>query len=339
MVFVLAGLRTMADQPKFVIQNANSGYNLSSFTPLKQYENIEKLRSVNTQSDISHPDFGKVAPRRNPSLYEQYSKRTATSSNFIKEDGKALLVYSYAPINYLDKNGNYIAIDPRISSAANGWSAPHQQFPTFLNTDASTELSLSTGGADRLKFNFNSSIAGNNLSLKNFTVGDDGMMIHDAIAGVDKRIIFRENIIETDYVLNKPLTAFSGDLVISEEIIVPAGYSIKEKKIDKVVANRLGYRNDTSDGLEMVVENSNGVECAHFEIPFCYDSNKDSSNKQPSLCNGKYELRTNDGRTFLDVIIPAARPKDTTPGELSKTAERVVKRLKDDLTDKKPETN
>ena len=29
------------------------------------------------------------------------------------------------------------------------------------------------------------------------------------------------------------------------------------------------------------------------------------------------------------------RPKDSTPGELSKTAERVVKRLKDDLTDKK----
>ncbi len=33
------------------------------------------------------------------------------------------------------------------------------------------------------------------------------------------------------------------------------------------------------------------------------------------------------------------RPKDTTPGELSKTAERVVKRLKDDLSDKKQETN
>ena len=29
------------------------------------------------------------------------------------------------------------------------------------------------------------------------------------------------------------------------------------------------------------------------------------------------------------------RPKDSTPGELSKTAERVVKRLKDDLSDKK----
>jgi hypothetical protein len=33
------------------------------------------------------------------------------------------------------------------------------------------------------------------------------------------------------------------------------------------------------------------------------------------------------------------RSKDTTPGELSKTAERVVKRLKDDLTDKKQATN
>jgi hypothetical protein len=29
------------------------------------------------------------------------------------------------------------------------------------------------------------------------------------------------------------------------------------------------------------------------------------------------------------------RPKDSTPGELSKTAEKVVKRLKDDLSDKK----
>jgi hypothetical protein len=33
------------------------------------------------------------------------------------------------------------------------------------------------------------------------------------------------------------------------------------------------------------------------------------------------------------------RSKDTTPGELSKTAERVVKRLKDDLSDKKEATN
>ncbi|HEV8039333.1 MAG TPA: hypothetical protein VGP62_10760 [Bryobacteraceae bacterium] len=33
------------------------------------------------------------------------------------------------------------------------------------------------------------------------------------------------------------------------------------------------------------------------------------------------------------------RPKDTTPSELSKTAERVVKRLKDDLSDKKQATN
>jgi hypothetical protein len=33
------------------------------------------------------------------------------------------------------------------------------------------------------------------------------------------------------------------------------------------------------------------------------------------------------------------RPKDSTPGELSKTAERVVKRLKDDLSDKKQANN
>jgi hypothetical protein len=30
------------------------------------------------------------------------------------------------------------------------------------------------------------------------------------------------------------------------------------------------------------------------------------------------------------------RPKNTTPGELTKTAGKVVKQLKDDLADKKP---
>jgi hypothetical protein len=33
------------------------------------------------------------------------------------------------------------------------------------------------------------------------------------------------------------------------------------------------------------------------------------------------------------------RPKDSSPGEMSKTAERVVKRLRDDLSDKKQATN
>ena len=33
------------------------------------------------------------------------------------------------------------------------------------------------------------------------------------------------------------------------------------------------------------------------------------------------------------------RPKDTSSGEMSKTAERVVKRLRDDLSDKKQATN
>jgi hypothetical protein len=33
------------------------------------------------------------------------------------------------------------------------------------------------------------------------------------------------------------------------------------------------------------------------------------------------------------------RPKDSSPGEMSKTAERVVKRLRDDLADKKQATN
>ncbi len=292
--FAAYGMQSMAQQPMRTMQVAT--YNLTSFTPQQSYKNLETLYSVNAPSDVANPDFGKVAPRVNPTWYEQYGKRTATSRSFIAEDRSIVSGNSYSPVNYRDKNGNYIAINPLLSASGSGWSALHQEFPTFLHVDGSTEISLSEN--DHVKFNFNNSFAGINLSVNNFTVGDNGMMIHDAIAGVDKRIVFKENKIETDYLLNKPLSGVSGDLVISEEIILPAGYSIKEKNLDALFG--VG-----SDHFEMVVVNENGTECAHFKMPVCYDSNKDKSKRKQSICYGKYQLRNNGGKTFLDVIVPS----------------------------------
>ncbi len=135
--FIAGGLQLMAKLPARI-----ASYNLSSFTPQQSYINIEKLKSINAPADFANPDFGKVAPRVNPNWYEQYSKRTATSRSFIAEDGSVVIGNSYSPVNYLDKSGNYIAINPNLSPSAEGWSAMHQSFPTFLHQDGSTEISL-----------------------------------------------------------------------------------------------------------------------------------------------------------------------------------------------------
>src|SRR5262249_28995489 len=159
-------------------------YNLKQFTPEQLYNNTGKLRSINPPSCSAHPDFGKIARGANAGWYEQYDKRTATTRTFITESGEHVYGYSNTPINFPDENGNYVAINPALTPVSSAvrryptpfttaaWSASNQSFPTFLYTDGSTEISLSKN--ERIKFNHNSKINGHNISVKSFTVGDNG---------------------------------------------------------------------------------------------------------------------------------------------------------------------
>src|SRR6185436_8890914 len=93
---------------------------------------------------------------------------------YSKDEHERIYQYAHAPINYVDKEGRDIAIDPRISPALNGWASLHQEYPTYLHRDGSTEVTIANGD-ERFRFNVNSTIGGRRLSINNFSVGDDGM--------------------------------------------------------------------------------------------------------------------------------------------------------------------
>ncbi|GDX52664.1 hypothetical protein LBMAG27_17110 [Bacteroidota bacterium] len=276
-------------------------YNLTQFHPFQTYEKPDIIRKLTPESFQKNPDFG-ICFNDSLNWHELIQRRTATTRTYISANGDSIYDYAADEINYF-KDGWWRAIDPRLSPVQNGWSAIHQKNPTHLLSNGITEISL--GGEQKLKFNINSTINGTSISMNDYTVGDNGMYIHSAIPGIDKKIVFRKNEIETDYFIQNA-TALAGinDLIISEEINLPAGFTIKkdELKGEGIGNNWMG---------ELIVYDTEKKEQARFRTPVFYDSNTDSMHCKNSFLVGTYHLSDEaNGKYFLEIIVPAYWLKD-----------------------------
>ena len=247
-----------------------------------------KFPSAVQQNDLNH--LSSLLPSDFPidkqHYAEQIDKRTLTSRTFIGDDGEVVIKYGAKNLNYLDKEKKLQPIDATLHSYNTGWAALQQESPTYLNSDASTEFS---SNENKIKFNSNCRINGNVLDLSDYTVGEDGMYVNNVAPNVDKKIIFNENRIETDYIINHPMVS-SGDLVISEEIGLPEGYVIKKEKIT-------GNGNFNSSAEEYVVYSADNKEQARFKTPVFYDANK-------KMIVGKYNLTEQQGKFVLQFTVP-----------------------------------
>lgn len=221
-------------------------------------------------------------PLADEQFNEQIEKRTFTSRTFTSNTGKVVIKYGSRNLNFLSGVNKLEPISTKLSSAINGWEASKQDFPTYLNFDGSTCVSSKK---NKFKFNSNCRVNGTLLNCSNYTVGEDGMFVKDVIAGVDKKIIFSENRIETDYILNEQVTFGNQDLIISEEIDLPAGYYFS--------TNKLGEKD------ELIIYSEKNIEQVRFSTPFFYDSNK-------NRIFGKYNLVVSGGKNILDIVVPSS---------------------------------
>ena len=249
-----------------------------------------KFSSAAEQNVQDHS--GSLLPSDFPSGKQHYTeltdKRTLTSRTFKGDDGEVVIKYGAKNLNYFDKEKKLQPIDVKLYSYNTGWAALQQEYPTYLNSDASTEI---TSDDNKIKFNYSCRINDNVLDLSDFTVGGDGMHVKNVAPGIDKKIIFNENRIETDYTIDHPL-AGSADLVISEEIGLPEGYVIKKEK-------STGNENFNSAVEEYVVYSADNKEQARFRAPVFYDANK-------KMIAGKYILTEEQGRSVLQFTVPGS---------------------------------
>ncbi len=212
-------------------------------------------------------------------------KRTLTSRTFKGDKGQILIQQSSKNINYFDGEKKLQPINHRLQTFENGWWAPHQQFPVYLFKDGSTAVSSEEG--DKIIFNRNCKINGNDITISDFTVGEDGMYIENFSAGIDKRIWVRENEIETDYIIEKPLNQ-SLDLIFSEEIGLPEGYLI-EKRISNELSNAKP---------EIVIFSPDGKEKARFHAPVFFDH-------EHKFLTAEMELIQKNGIIILKFTLPS----------------------------------
>ncbi len=286
-------------------------------------------------------------PTENKDYKEDIDKRTFTSRTFEEKDGGVIIQYSSKNINYPDNEkklqpistslsasthiGNFEKEEKRnekeknnsIASASSkaekvkekvlaesglGWSALNQEFPTYLYKDGST--ALSSNEKDKIIFNKSCRINGFEIKKSDYTVGEEGMFISNVCQGIDKKIIFYENMIETDYIIRQPINMGNKDLVFSEEIELLEGYYISEASALNPLSKREGAKVEKStppfpleSGLNgetaqaFVVYSPDGAEKARFKTPVFYDADK-------AIIPGKYELVKQGGKNVLQIIVP-----------------------------------
>ncbi len=270
-------------------------YNLTQFHQFKNYDRTDILKQITPEFYQSNPDFG-ICFNDSLNWFELIQKRTSTTRTYISSNGDSIYQYAADEINYF-KDGWWHAIDPRLSPTKNGWAAMHQLNPTFLLPDGCTEISL--GNFSKLKFNINSKINGVPISSNNYSVGDNGMYIHSAFPGIDKKIVFRKNEIESDYIIqNANAVVGNTDLIISEEINLPEGFTIK-KDLQKGEVHNGNWMG------ELVVYDADQNEKARFRTPVFYDSNTDPLKRENSFLVGTYRLTEAIGKYILEIIVPA----------------------------------
>ncbi len=233
---------------------------------------------------------------------EDLSKRTLKSRTYISDDGQVVVESALESINYYDRNKQLQPLYPKLSSCVNGWEAQRQEFPAFLNRNGSTEISLYE---KTFEFNSNCKINNQEINLADYTVGKDGMYARNVVPFIDKKILFNENMIETDYIIHQPVSTSQQNLVFSEEINLPEGYSIRRNPKPVPFAMEGVPRISEEDMDEYVVMDAAGRVQAQLKTPVYYD-------KKMAFMAGKYNLMFENNKTILQLIVPNAWLNDAS---------------------------
>ncbi len=260
--------------------------NFTHFSAERTYADRAKLTALTPVQYRNNPDFGKRFTD-SAQWYEQIDKRTLKTRTYSGLGNEIITENAYDNINYVDANGWMRAVDTKLKPYLNGWSAQQQEMPVYLYPDASTALSI--GDNELMVFNKNVKFNHVGISATNYTVGDNGMSIKNAATNTDKIIRFGRGSIETDYSIKQPIK-LNGDLIISEDIVLPAGYIISENTNKEFDADTKG----------MVVLDANGKEVAELKAPLCYDNHHKSS------ITGLYNIQTQAGGYKLEIQVSAS---------------------------------
>ncbi|MFM1810507.1 MAG: hypothetical protein RLZZ382_1732, partial [Bacteroidota bacterium] len=173
----------------------------------------------------------KLKEETNVTWSEQEAKRTLFSSQFVDERGNTKGVFSKKPINYLNKNGKLMPINPSLKPSKLGsWRADEQQFPTALFADGSYSVSLDELGAT-MYLGKNRSI--NNVSYKQIHLNSEQVRLTGCnipLGAYTQQLLFTEDRVKSNLIVTEPVNLGESQYFITtERIELPEGYELQYK--------------------------------------------------------------------------------------------------------------
>ena len=219
---------------------------------------------------------------------EDISARALFSSTYYSEDGQIKIIYSKRAINYYNTSNELVPINAELTQLdKDSWGAIHQPYPTYLSNDGCFRLTLED--KNRITYGKNCKINGQSIKT-DFIFTGNKTTLYNVIPGVDKELIFRENGVKFNYILNQPLEGNPDNYVFSEKIEIPAGCVIKKDET---------YGKQTKEGWNgnMVVTDQFGKVVSTLYLPVCYDATNQH-------VTGSYRISNESGSVVLEIIIP-----------------------------------
>ncbi len=228
----------------------------------------------------------KLPPRS--TWIENESERTVYSSSYKTPDGQVVLRYSKKPINYHDKSGRLVPIDPIMAPDANGWSAMNQPYPVFHNEDGTSEISL--GDGKRMKLNQGHAINGLKGS-GDLVVGiNNDVWFKNVIPDIDKHVLFFENAIKYNYIIRQQPIVSGTFMKFSEVVTLPKGYQFGSPEETELESGSEG---------DIVIYDEKLRIVARFCTPLCYDANK-------KVLKAGYSLTATGNIGTLEILVPVS---------------------------------
>ena len=219
---------------------------------------------------------------------EIISKRTINSRTYKAADGTQVIEQSSQPLTYKSKSGQLLPIDLQLKQTKNNsWASACQAHPCYYNSDQSTTITLNK----ELRLTYNKNVLLNERTVGNAPATIGASLVTEKLSdGIIKTISFRNNTIETDYILQSANR--DADYIISEEIEFPENYKLSPDV-------RRGKIKKGKWSGDLILFSETGIEEARFHAPFCYDA-------RGKWCIGCYELVNQNGRRMLKTIVPQA---------------------------------
>lgn len=221
---------------------------------------------------------------------EDVSARTVYSSKWNTPDGRVIVQYSKAPLNYYDASGKLQRIDDQLKPTADGYAAMDQPYPVYFYNDGSAAVSTSKDGG-QFRFGKNCFVNGKPAYAWNPVEVRENKIVTTILPGVEKQMQFRMNGVKYNYVLRQPIATPGNFLTVGEEIEIPQGYSLKRGERGREENN--GWAGDYR------LISPSGEVGAMIYAPVCFDA-------AGNTIIGTYKLKNESGKQILELLVPAS---------------------------------